>query len=577
MTKRRQNAAIVVFSLVFWNPIAQELTTASALASKVNKRQLKRQDFHEKNDDNNKFLRHPLSDTIIHVGNIDWKVPINDVSDMITQVIMADNEGKSKTNRFDGDNNSFEVKVAELPVTKRKRDEGKFHQGSAKVSFSSAGEASQAMESFLRYSEQASSKSGNAWTIRWAFVPPNDRGSLSSERRKEEMMLSPERIEHRKKRAEKYARKRKRVGEATDKAIDSLLERLGSIDRDLLMNPTPVLEAPLLDWKVCPDEIDPMRGGRIRKGTQRGERKRAAVEAFLEVVLELVVALTTEPYDNKNDKNTSADRSRRTIADLGCGAGNLTVPLAWWLKQFGFDVLGVDINDQALSLLSKRAEKLGVGIRTLHTDLLKLSSFNDQDSGAFCVDMKEDEYPSTSSAFDGLSDCAAVVSLHACGAASDLSMAAAVRYKLPFAISPCCIGKISTERGFAGKMLPKSLTSAERSGAPTVVSYPRSTWLSEALPNPGDYRLLAAAADYGVGNSSNEQVDEHELARRKRCKLSKKIIEIDRLQWAKENGYCIRLLEMPRIGPLYPKRELLLGAMEGSHAALKLLQLPAVV
>jgi len=220
------------------------------------------------------------------------------------------------------------------------------------------------------------------------------------------------------------------------------------------------------------------------------------------------------------------------------------VPLAYWLKKLGVRVLGVDINKQALSLLSKRSESLGIHIHTLHADLLTLSD----EQGVWM-------------------DCTAVVSLHACGAASDLSMAAAVEKNLPFAISPCCIGKLSTERTFLGRMP----SSAQRGAAPQAVTYPRSTWLQKML-SQDDYKLLASAADYGVGSTveSNPQ----EVARRERCKLSKTIIEYDRLQWAKQNGYAIRMLEMPRIGPLYPKREFLLGAKEGSRAAMLLSQLP---
>jgi SAM-dependent methyltransferase len=596
MTPLRRSAAFVAFLVIFCNPIIKDRTatiTVSALVSKINhKRQSTREGrIHE---NNNKILP-PLSDTIIHVGNLDWKLPVDDVSGMITQAIIAKvvSEDDGNDNGLDGGSFAFEVKVVELPVPKRKRDEGKFHQGSAKVSFASAGNARLAMEALQQQQccLEASNGTTNAkdWKVRWA-----PRSALLGAKQQRSEALSPERIEHRKKRAEKYARKRKRVAEATDQVIESLLAKLDlddscSADRDLLTNRIPVLEAPLLDWNTCPEDIDPMGGGRIRTGTQRGERKRAAVEAFLEVAREfLLTALDTDIERGNNDSdindndggdNNSAaarDRPRRTVADLGCGAGNLTVPLAWWLKQLGFNVLGVDINDQALTLLSERAKRLGITIRTLQTDLLKLSSFNNnQDPDAYCDNTSD------------LSGCAAVVSLHACGAASDLSMAAAVRHNLPFAISPCCIGKISTERTRKpanGRMLPKTfLTSAERSAAPpTVVSYPRSAWLGKALPYQDDYKLLAAAADYGVGGDSNSagnkgEVDERELARRKRCRLSKKIIEIDRLQWAKENGYCIRLLEMPRIGPLYPKRELLLGAKEGSFAASKLSQLPTVV
>ncbi len=499
----RRQSAFIIFSAVLFSALTATENTVLALVSK-------------QIGSKTTIFPPTVSDRNIHIGNLDWQLPIGDVTKKITKVVC--------TNRSEDEDPSFDVKVAELPFPRRKRDEGKFHQGSATVTFASAKDASTAMEALLL----ASKSSGNDWKIRWAFAPS------STEQPKTQKEISPELLTHRKKRAEKYARKRRRTAEATDKVIKSLLAKLDLEDRDSLVHQTPVLQAPLLDWNTCPKEIDPMQGGKIRKGTQRGERKRAAVEAFLEVVRELLLA--------EDDSKT-----KRLVADLGCGAGNLTVPLAWWLKQLGFGVSGVDINAQALMLLSKRADRLGIDIHTLHADLLTLSKGDGGD--------------------EMWSDCIAVVSLHACGAASDLSMAAAVQNELPFAISPCCIGKLSTERTYAGRMP----SSAQRSAAPDAVTYPRSSWLRDIV-SQDDYKLLAAAADYGVGNSQVD--DERERARRQRCKLSKKIIEMDRLQWAKEHGYCIRLLEMPRIGPLYPKRELLLGAKEGSSAAILLSRLP---
>ena len=460
-----------------------------------------------------------VSDTIIHVGNLDWQLPIDDVTAQITQIVSS-NLSKDA---------SFNIKLVKLPILKRKRDAGKFHQGSATVVFENAYEANLGMEAMLQLVETVSTTDANHWKVRWAVV------ETSPKVKEKPKKISQERLEHRKKRAEKYARKRRKKAAATDVVIASLLAKLDETEKDsLIIGQTPILKAPLLDWKACPEEIDPMKGGKIRKGTQRGERKRAAVEAFLEVVNYYLLA------DEAN--NSSAEL--RLVADLGCGAGNLTVPLAWWLKQLGVSVLGVDINKQALSLLSKRSESLGIHIHTLHADLLTLSN----EQGVWM-------------------DCTAVVSLHACGAASDLSMAAAVEKNLPFAISPCCIGKLSTERTFWGRMP----SSAQRSAAPLAVTYPRSTWLQKMV-SQDDYKLLASAADYGVG--STVENNPQEVARRERCKLSKKIIELDRLQWAKQNGYTVRMLEMPRIGPLYPKRELLLGAKEGSRAAMLLSRLP---
>ena len=87
------------------------------------------------------------------------------------------------------------------------------------------------------------------------------------------------------------------------------------------------------------------------------------------------------------------------------------------------------------------------------------------------------------------------------------------------------------------------------------------------------YTLLSSAADYGVAGNSADAENNEEQERRRRWKLSKRIVEMDRLQWAKERGYHVRLVELPRIGPFYPKRELLLGAKIGSIAATKIAQL----
>ena len=579
MTPPRQSAACMLafnmaFLMVFYDLIDVNNFVVSALVSKKHKNQQTREQSNEFNNGNNRILR-KQSDTTIHVGNLDWKLPVGDVTSRIAEAIWTSSgqDGNDTNHRMvEG---SFDITVAELSVPVRKRDEGKFHRGSAKVSFSSAGDAKRAMDALLR---RCSGSSGNGtttaespWKVRWDLVPqrPPGKAGRGDDPREGRPALSPAQQrallgEHRRNRAEKYARKRMRVAESTDRVIESLLVRLSPADRATATSRTPVLEAPRLEWSACPGEIDPVRGGRIRGGTQRGERKRAAVEAFLAVLLQILSTVAGDTGTG-GDPAPPPGRSRGTVADLGCGAGNLTIPLAWWLKQLGFSVLGVDINDHALSLLSKRADALGIDVGTLHADLLTLNSVHDPNDNSCTATIDEGNQ---------LSGCVAVVSLHACGAASDLSLAAAVRNGLPFAISPCCIGKIGTERTPSGRMPPR--TSAQRSAAPSVVSYPRSAWLRRTLAHPDDFQLLAAAADYGVGNTNDQEVDDLELARRKRCRLSKKVIEIDRLQWAKEHGYYIRLLEMPRIGPLYPKRELLLGAKEGSRAALALSRLPTV-
>ena len=59
-----------------------------------------------------------------------------------------------------------------------------------------------------------------------------------------------------------------------------------------------------------------------------------------------------------------------------------------------------------------------------------------------------------------------------------------------------------------------------------------------------------------------------------RGRMSKLIVETDRLKWAQERGYYVRMMELPRLDATYPKREILLGAKLGSNAAYRISRLP---
>ena len=485
----------------------------------------------------------PQSDRVLHVGNLDWTTPPGQISDAIYAAVGGSAES------------AVAVTVKGLPRPLRKRDEGKYHGGSATVAFLTNGEARAGMDALRDFSDAETTGGREGLRLRWASISTPGVGRGGEVRREEAAVVSEERALRRKSRAESYARRRKRVARRTDEVIASLMDSEGASQLDARR----VLDAPLLDWSGCPEEIDPVRGGGLGEGTARGKRKRAAVEAFLLVVRAALI----DPTDNSRGSGgqNMARRRRRFVADLGCGAGNLSIPLAWWLQEEGYGVLGVDINGVALKRLEKRARSSGIAIETLEEDLLRLISNGSAGDNHGLM------------ACHQLSDCSAVVSLHACGAASDLSMAAAIENSLPFAISPCCIGKVNTPRLMPGRM--PSLTSGDRSAAPPEISYPRSVWLNDML-SFNDYQLLAAAADYGVGGREQDD-DAQELARRERCSTAKQIVETDRLEWAQEKGYYVRMVELPRIGPIYPKRELLLGAKKGSSQAIRISRLPTTL
>jgi len=272
------------------------------------------------------------------------------------------------------------------------------------------------------------------------------------------------------------------------------------------------ISAPHLDYSAMPEAIDPARGGGL-KG-ERLLRKRASIEAAVAAALGL-----------------------QRLLDVGAGTGNLALPLAWATRA---SVIALDLDDRALGLLAARVE--GVDVEALNCDVAALA-------------VNHAELMAT---FDG------VVSLHACGAASDLAISAAVSANLPFAISPCCLGKGLRSRT-TEQMAPSS--SPERAARPAGLEYPRSTWLAGKLKSEDEYDLIAAAADYGT----NSQATDDSRSRLQRA--AKKIVETDRLQAAAEAGYTTRLVFMPRLGQTYPKPEMLLGAPSGTLAAAAILAL----
>jgi SAM-dependent methyltransferase len=511
------------------------------------------------------------------VRNLDWTVSQDEISKQLLQVANVN----INTNAENSNTPQVRVQFKNLSTPRRKRDEDKLHGGSATLTFATTQEAAMAMGRLGSQNSQSQSQSQSNWKVQWAWEP-----EVSTVKNNQEEEVLAERQARRKERAEHYVRRRQRIAQRTDEVIQSVLRESDTntetdTDTDSIANlqdddidmvsslsslPIRVLQAPRLDWSQCPNAIDPIRGGGLLEGTPRAERKQAAVEAFLHV---LENALLDDNTDEGND-------NERVIADLGCGAGNLSLGLAWWLqhKKKNRSVLAVDINGRSLDILGRRAKEAQADsrgaqvssyIETMEQDLLRLIR-GPQDSDSTVENTSPVLLPA---------DCSAVVSLHACGSASDMAMAVATSHSLPFAISPCCIGKVNTLRKpqylVSGRIMNHE-SNVNKSGAPVDFSYPRSAWLTAALKDSLEsYQLLTRAADYGV--VGDLQVDEEEIARRVRCRKAKQIVETDRLLWAKQEGYYVRMLELPRIGPSYPKRELLLGAKKGTKAAFRISQL----
>ncbi|KAL3781088.1 hypothetical protein HJC23_003109 [Cyclotella cryptica] len=315
----------------------------------------------------------------------------------------------------------------------------------------------------------------------------------------------------------------------------------------------PTLQVPTsskIKWEEVDPLLDPMQGGKIRD-FERGMRKRAQVESFYYLLSVLIGA--------QQDSKASSKDSRITIIDAGCGAGNLVIALAGLLSSQSDNLrfLAVDVNQHALNRLEERANSVEECSKMLET---------------CCADLGDYEYISSKIP---LNHTAIVVSLHACGAASDMAMNLAFRCnKAPFIICPCCTAKSLTKRTVlpntdeTEKEYIEPFASFRRSGASFDIVYPRSKWLNSKLVQSNrigieeEYSILAKVADLGLGPQTSA---EQRLTQRR----AKKIVEFDRLLSASDNeGYSVRLMRVMGHDPLvYSKGDLLVGAEQGTVGA----------
>ena len=340
----------------------------------------------------------------------------------------------------------------------------------------------------------------------------------------------------------RWQRRTAKRRQRTEKLLD-LIEQNTDNTSISMTDDIPTLEIPTqykINWDEVIPELDPMRGGNIRQGTSkrtdRGLRKRSQVESFYYICSTLL---------ESQDSNV-------TIIDAGCGAGNLAIGLAGLLLENNIsinqhvNVLAVDVNKYALKRLKERAETvLPSGyLNTCCEDLANVHEILAQ-------------VPSD--------NCVIIVSLHACGSASDMAMELAFACDAPFAICPCCTAKSLTKRSDIPTQQSSYDSSASfmRSGATADINYPRSTWLrsrmvgqdgKEFLTIEEQYTTLAKVADVGLGPQTPSQQREHQ-------RRAKHIVEMDRLRYAsEEHGYNVRLMRIEDHDPLvYGKGEILLG------------------
>jgi len=271
-----------------------------------------------------------------------------------------------------------------------------------------------------------------------------------------------------------------------------------------------------------PTERSPQMGGKLPSG--RAHRKRCQIEAIAQLLAGLVGRPGREPL--------STDGAPTIVVDFCGGSGHTSLVLAAAWTAVTFVVL--DFNDHALKICAARAKELGLhNVETL------------------CLDVAQFPPPHWAGC-DGRGGFSVGIALHACGAATDMALAACAKARAKFIVSPCCVGKV-------GKCTGKEMQGVGQSQSATVaatkqeIQFPRSRLFREqGSVSREEYVLLAGAADY---HSCSAPAPTRRAA--------KSLVELDRATAMAELGYRVCLGKLPPTARS-PKDDLIWGWIPGA-------------
>lgn len=278
-------------------------------------------------------------------------------------------------------------------------------------------------------------------------------------------------------------------------------------------------QAPL-DWAAAPPGVAP---------TARADRKRAQVDAMLSALHAAnllprgCVAAPSTSGGGGGGGGNGAGSSRLCLWDCGCGSGALALPLAWAYPDA--DVVCVDLKPAAIAALAERAAAAG---------LANVTPLRGRIAAALAGTMEEEEggaenvtrpaaRPPPPPPPPGL-----VLGLHVCGGGTDEALAGALARRAAFCLSPCCVGKLGAgarpRSGALARRLPPSSPAAAGGASP--------------------FGALAAAADF-AGHSGVSGYDTAASAGAL-PRAARAVVAHDRVQWAREQGYDVVLLKLPK-------------------------------
>jgi SAM-dependent methyltransferase len=234
--------------------------------------------------------------------------------------------------------------------------------------------------------------------------------------------------------------------------------------------PPPPRALPDLPWHALPPAADPcyVLSAEAAAGP-RGRKKRAQVSNFAAVLRLLVESAAASAAPPPPPARCRPRCRPLRVVDFGSGSGAVILALAALFPPEQAVFVGVDMKLEAIDRLRQRAAEAGLphvrGVVGMAEDFCWCESEGGREGGERQATADDDGDPNTQPphhhhAFD------VALALHACGNATDVAVELAARCGAAYAVSPCCLGKLSfsVEGGSSFHPRLRTLTSTRRGG-----------------------------------------------------------------------------------------------------------------
>jgi len=301
----------------------------------------------------------------------------------------------------------------------------------------------------------------------------------------------------------------------------------------------------VVDWDTVPPSLRPASGN---LNSERAGNKEKQVEALLREALPLVDRLFRR----------NGGRRKVEVVEFGAGSGHFGLLLAY-LRRDTCSVTLLERKEYACRQARQRAEEASL-------DNIGIANTSMHEFANYCVETKSTLHSDESKRVES-NRFDLGISLHSCGVLTDAALALCLTNRAAYCLCPCCYGQ--TASNLPDDYLPRS----KALEAMHSLSMP----LPPKQHQPGDRdhramsskerrrhrKLLKTKPFYTVARSADctSAVGDRSFVTSSNFILAKRcmqIVDADRLLWAAEHGYEVRMASLTPLD-VTPKNNLIVG------------------